>query len=294
MSDTAVKDRTETPTSEKKTQQEKQLLIIGCGPAALIAAHTLEHNGYDNDQFRIIAKDREPSKIGGAQFLHRPLFGEDEPDYSLNIVRVGTSGGYAAKVYGSPAKPTSFDKMGFQASEIEAWSLQKAYDRLWEDYSPGIEVQTVDPENFDALIQCGEYDEIISTIPPSEYCRNPTHEFKSVPIIIGMDPMDEFPFDNLIMYSGRLSDDWYRLSSIGGSQSLEFGSGGEPVINDAMKQAANKSICSAEVIGMKPTGTTCDCGYGHPDTNLLRVGRFGMWDRKVLLHQVPSQVASIL
>jgi hypothetical protein len=293
MSDAAVAEAgTEMGTG---VQEPKKYLIIGCGPAALIAARTLEQNGVDTDHLRIVSKEKEPSEIGGAQFLHRPVLGETEPDGMLSVVKIGTGMGYAEKVYGDGSVGTSFDRLALEpAEEIQAWSLQKAYSQLWEDYEPGIEVMHVDSECMDELLQGGEYDEIICTIPPDAYCSDPTHVFESVPILLGISPMDELPFDNTILYSGRLDDVWYRLSSIFGEQSIEYGSEGGALDYDQMKKQAEKLFFDKTVRGIKPTKTTCDCGFNHPDTKLLRVGRFGMWDRRRLLHQVPAQVAEVL
>lgn len=294
MSDAAVQEPV-AGSSQVTNSRERKVLILGCGPAGLIAARTLEQNGLDTDQFDIVADEAQPSRIGGAQFLHRPLFGETEPDAMISVAKIGDSYGYAEKVYGKSGEVTSFDRLPLHRSdEVEAWSLIKAYERLWEDYRPGIHERHIDDEAFAEYLNGGEYTEIISTIPPSSYCHNPVHDFESVPILIAQSPMDEFPADNFVLYSGRLDDAWYRISCIFGEESLEFGSGGDPQVTEDMRAEANRLNPDHIVTGMKPTRTTCDCGFGHPHTKLLRVGRFGSWDRRVLLHQVPSQVASIL
>lgn len=290
MTDTAT---VEAGTDKKAGADEpKNYLILGCGPAALIAAHTLQQNGVDPDNFCIISRERKPSEIGGAQFLHRPLLDPTAaPDGVISIMRMGDAPGYANKVYGSSSTPTSFISGEVR---VDAWSLIKVYEKLWEDYAPSIEERDVNAEVFAELIQGGEYTEIISTIPPMSYCSNPTHIFESVPIIIG-EPIDPLPMDNAIVYSGRPEDGWYRMSSLFGEDGIEVGSAGEPLVNPEMEEVATKYIWpDSRHLGLKPLRTTCECGFVHPDTSLLRVGRFGMWDRRRLLHQVPAQVASIL
>jgi hypothetical protein len=273
----------------------KQCLIIGCGPAALIAAHTLEQKWVDPALIRIISKEREPSKIGGAQFLHRPIFGETEPDAQISMMKMGTGLGYAEKVYGNASIGTSFDRMVLEPSEeIEAWSLQAAYTKLWEEYEDRIEIQHVDDEVFAELLDSEEYGQIICTIPPEAYCSHPEHVFEKVPILIGVDPMDEIQADNFVIYNGRLDDAWCRYSAVFGQVSYEFGSEGGKLDYKQMEELAGPFLFDTHLRGVKPTKTDCDCGYGHPTTKLLRVGRFGMWDRKRLLHQVPSQVAEVL
>lgn len=297
MSDAAVAEAgTGTGTG---VQKPKRYLILGCGPAALIAARTLEQNGVDTDHIRILSKVKEPSEISGAQFLHRPIYGEEKPDAVISVVRLGLASGYARKVYGDERMPTSFTS---GEVEMDAWSLIKAYERLWEDFSPGIEVMDVDAAAFKELAESEEYDEIISTIPPQSYCDNPVHDFKSVPILLSSSPLDDLSAENVIMYSGRPEDEWYRLSNLFGEQGIEFGNEGKPLGSDNVREITRADDVMGLLwaredirIGMKPLGTTCDCGFnpeGKP--NLLRVGRFGMWDRGRLLHQVPSQVATLL
>jgi hypothetical protein len=280
--------------SESSDIKQKKYLIIGCGPAGLIAARTLEQNGVGTDQIHIISKSAEKSTIGGAQFLHRPVIGESDPDAQLSICKLGDGVGYARKVYGEGAVATSFDRIGLAGGKnVSAWSLQSAYEQLWDDYAPDIHELSVNAEGMEEILNSGEWDEIICTIPPTEYCNNNNHFFKSVRILIGIDPIDEFPFDNAILYSGREEDSWYRMSSIFSNQSIELGSAGNVLDYEGLRKVAEKYIFSKIVRGLKPIETNCDCGYGH-STKLLRVGRFGMWDRQRLLHQVPAQVAEIL
>lgn len=291
----AVADAPSNTTAENT--KPRRYLILGCGPAGLIAYRTLEQHGVKPDNIVIMSDKPEPSVIGGAQFLHSPIFGEEEPDALVSVVKIGTSLGYANKVYGNPATATSFDKFGTEiAEEIKAWSLWNAYEKLWMLYGSGIVNRRVDAEALMEVMDTGEYDEIISTIPPTAYCSNPDHSFKSVPIIIG-EPMDCLPMDDCIVYSGREQDRWYRTSNLFGENGAEFGTSGEPTISPALEDKVLGHTWESRrelKKGLKPLGTDCDCGYGHPTTKLLRVGRFGMWDRKRLLHQVPSQVAAIL
>lgn len=303
MTDTATVETPSNTGTGTKDSSKKRYLILGSGPAALIAARTLKYNGVDDDHIRILSQDKKPSEIRGAQFLHRPIFGgEEKPDAVVSVARLGSAPGYAKKVYGDERMPTSFTN---GEVEIDAWSLVRSYERLWEEFFPSIEEMTIEVRAFRELVESEEYDEIISTIPPQSYCSNPVHEFKAVSILLSDEPLDDLIAENVILYSGRPEDSWYRMSNLFGEQGIEFGSEGESFasdnINDMPQSELVDDIMSAIWtrksirIGRKPMGTTCDCGFnpeGKP--NLLRVGRFGAWDRKVLLHQVQSQVASIL
>lgn len=271
--------------------KEKRYLILGCGPAALIAARTLESNGIDTDHFRIVSKEKKPSEISGAQFLHAPIVGDPlKPDGEISIVRIGTADGYAQKVYGDPTVPTSF--LGPRSQTVEAWSLIREYERLWEDYEPGIEECDVDSKKLLNFQDSGVYDVIISTIPPQAYCINPVHDFPSAHILLG-DPIEYLPVRNMVLYNGRREEPWYRISDIFGEDGIEYASAIDgPMMRRAWAAANQGTYGFGE--GKKPLGTDCDCGYGHPTTKLLRAGRFGTWDRKILLHKVPAQVAMAL
>lgn len=304
MTETAVK---EVGTDKGANTKLKRVLILGCGPAALIAAHTLEMNGVGPNSFDIISISDKQSEIKGAQFLHRPVFDLEypetsvDPDGTISILKLGDGGGYADKVYGDTGMGTSFDRIGMTGIngriEIDAWSLEKAYDRLWMVYRPSVNVREVTPDVFSELMDSGEYSHVISSIPPSAYCDNPIHSFPSTKIILG-EPIDPLPIENAIVYSGRKIDPWYRMSSIFGFDGVEIGLSGKDNKEQALEQHARlcwtSKINTESIYGYKPMGTSCNCGFGHPKTKLLRIGRFGTWDRRVLLHQVPSQVSAVL
>lgn len=299
MTETAVAEPTTSGGSVKtKDNSEKKFLILGCGPAALIAAHTLEKKGISRDQLEIVAQVREPSKISGAQFLHAPIIGDTlQPDGFLEVLHIGFADAYASKVYGDATKSTSFGRYRSEERRdpVPAWSLDKQYSSLWKDYFRAIDQITVTADIFNDFLNSGEWDEIISTIPPVAYCMNPDHGFPSAPMLLG-EPVDPLPFDNAIVYNGRPEESWYRTSCIFGEAGIEFGLFGEDTGKRADKilEEAEGATWDQVVKGKKPLGTNCDCGYRHPKTKLLRVGRFGMWDRRRLLHEVPKQVETIL
>lgn len=287
MSEAAVVD----PVSDKAGtihEEGRKYLVVGCGPAALIAVHTLVEAGHTD--IEIVTDKKEKSKISGAQFLHKPIIGDPlKPDGFIDILRVGFADAYANKVYGDSLKPTSFT--GYSGDPILAWSLQQQYDRLWSEYDQNIQQCTATPEVMNAWLDSDEYDVIISTVPPQAYCSNPVHTFPYAPILLG-EPVDPLPLDNCILYNGRPDDPWYRMSSIFGHTGIELGQYGKVEGEKAEEQLAEALRLvweSQPVRGKKPLGTNCDCGTNR-GTKLVRAGRFGTWDRRVLLHNVPSVI----
>lgn len=262
----------------------KRILIVGCGPAGLIAAEICKKKGISPSEINIVSGKREQSKIGGAQFLHSSIIdkimidGEVVPNLrswtTVDIVKVGSSSTYAEKIYGSSEVPTSWDDY---EGRIPAWPLDKIYDELWKRWRSNIgSVNKLNPENFTTETEWSNYDQVFVTIPARDICRRPDiHYFPLVPIQIS-EFSDRVLPSNTIIYNGRLEDGWYRACNLFGHGFIEFG------IKDVNRNQSN---------GYKPLGTNCDCWDYH---NVTRIGRFGRWDRKVLLHHVPAQVEHAL
>lgn len=261
-----------------------KVAILGCGPAGMIAAHSLESNDVLRDNIDIFDKDPSPNPIQGAQFLHKPIVHDhingEAPDGIIHVAKIGTKECYAEKVYGDSTIMTSF---GSSAAVIPAWSLDRVYERLWEEFNHRIEELEINPDVLREDI-IPHYDLVLSSIPPDTYCTNPAHDFHAVEIMIS-DPVDTIEIENFILYNGRSGDLWYRASNIFGHSWFEYGT-------DYMRNHDGRSIVDwSNRIGYKPTGTTCDCLVG---PKFSRIGRFGRWDRSVLLHNVPDQVNHLI
>lgn len=247
---------------------------MGCGPAGLIAAHTLCDNGLEPNEIHIFSKDPAPSKIGGAQYLHSPIFPGD-PDGWIETLRLGEPEGYAVKVYEDINMETSW---GSAQRCVPAYSLRDTYARLWSEWKDRIVPLEVQPNQIPDFAVA--YDKTFSSVPARYVCRNPVHNFSSVDyFLVPRIPRDPF-LDQVVVYNGRKEDDWYRYSSIFGEQWLEY-----PILRRPQVAPADS------LYGFKPTGTDCDCCTS---LGIVRIGRFGNWDRKVLLHDVIEQVKNAL
>lgn len=242
----------------------------------MIAAHTLTEIGIDRRDIDIIAREKSQSIIGGAQYLHQPIFEDQEPFGTLDVVQLGNSEGYAYKVYGDSSVPTSWSD---HHQTVTAWNLNDTYNRLWNQWYSRISTEEVDAESVRELAGSHQYEKVISTIPADALCGNPVHTFPTAQMLL-IPCAPPLPIPDVIIYSGRLSDPWHRISNIFGHHWAEYTPerAGEAFLGDPH---SNK-LCS-----VKPMGTDCDCCAS---LGVLRVGRFGTWDRKVLLHDVPAQV----
>lgn len=240
-----------------------RVVVLGCGPAGLLAAHAASLNGADVRIYSI----KQPSVISGAQFLHEHIPGlTGKPDGDILISKVGSRDGYARKVYGSSDIPVSWDTIDYTSRP--AWSMKKSYDILWDMYGKEIiHYQIMSARDMNWLDELGA-DLYISSLPAPQMCRNNEHWFESVPMYIHQNIHADIPI-NTIIYNGISSVSWHRASNLFGHTSFEYG----------------KDPGAPALTGFKPTAHNCDC---HP--HWMRVGRFGRWQRGVLVHHAFKQV----
>jgi len=241
-----------------------KITILGCGPAGLLVALAADQKGIDA---RIISQG-SPSPIGGAQYLHEHVPGltAEEPDW-LTYVKVGDEKGYAQKAYGEPEAQVSWDT--FVTGDYPAWSLKKAYQKLWRRFGERVEQREVGAYDIAGL--CREADLVFSTVPLPALCHEKhAHSFEGQDVIFTEEQYVRVP--NLIVYNGRLTDSWYRAACLFGYCSTEYALGNGidlPRLDDLKTYR-----------GVKPVKTDCDCHMDFP--NFIRVGRFGRWRRGVL------------
>jgi hypothetical protein len=244
----------------------KSVAVLGCGPAGLLAAYRLASEGFHP----FIYSDRKaPSFIAGAQFLHVPIEGltRPEPDAVITFAKAGTREGYATKVYGSPDAPCSWDE--FPTGEAPAWSLREINAKLWGRFSNHVSVARIKPEDVAFLVRT--FRMVVSTIPAQSLCYRPRHhEFTGAKVWIRHQAPEGL--ENVIAYNGLPTVPWYRASNIDGEGFTEYG--------HAVQNAAS---------GTKPLSNTCDC---FPE--VVRAGRFGRWEKGVLVHDVLDTVESAL
>jgi hypothetical protein len=255
---------------------EKRAIILGCGPAALLAAHQLNRDhGFANVNIEFKTLHKEPSPIGGAQYLHLPMLDEDAPpDALIEFIKVGKPDVYAEKVYGSPHVPTSWGEYG---NVQKAWRLQANYTTLFSRFRHMIEGGwRATPTSVEQLLAEEPDAEtlILSSVPASHLCKRPDlHDFPRANILIRKEEPSFLPTDNVVIYNGKTEDKWYRACKLFGECWTEYSHYDAP---------AGKP---GYITGFKPLGTACNC---FPEIH--RIGRFGTWDRKVLLTDVTGQV----
>jgi hypothetical protein len=246
-----------------------RVVVLGCGPAGLLAAHAASLHGCDVH----ILSLKQPSFINGAQFLHEGIPGvTKEPDGHVLFTKTGSRDGYARKVYGSAKMPVSWD-LWENAVSRPAWSMQKSYSLLWKMYVRGIKHFPVNSiEDIEAAEQIGA-DLYITSLPATSMCYNNEHIFESVPMYVSRRFDAPIP-ENTIIYNGHVDVPWHRASSLFGHRSMEF---------------SRRPMGVNALVGTKPTAHNCDC-----NPHWMRVGRFGRWKRGVLVHHAFNEVTRAL
>lgn len=249
----------------------KAVLILGCGPAGLMAAAAAEEAGYD---FKIVSKKRK-SEMYGAQYLHAPIPGfSADMSFDVKYILQGTADAYRRKVYGDARVSVSPEDL---AEDHPGWDIRSTYDLLWARYVDHI-------ENFDfdgplvlnsfvnEVLRQGNYSHFISTVPAPLLCMNPSHAFPSQKVWAIGDAPERGIFCpitaanlNEVICSGE-NTSWYRTANILGYRTAEWPERKRPPIEGV-------SLVN------KPLDTNCDC---LPVVH--RLGRYGKWQKGVLSH----------
>lgn len=272
---------------------KQRVLILGCGPAGLFAAHAAKQLGYGVD---IFSKKRR-SEMFGAQYLHTNIPGltDDQKPFKVEYRLNGSLDDYLHKVYGDhipdPGKITVESLVG----TYPAWDIRRAYLRAWDLYGRAvIPVDAITSSSFAGLVQGANYSHVISTIPQTDLCRCKEHTFISRHIWALGDAPERGQFvqghflahadDGVIQYDGTPERDWYRVSNIAGYCAVEW-----PHREFGLQPAEGAALV------VKPISSNCDCwDLNILPTRFIRIGRYGAWHRTGHTHQAYWRVLAAL
>lgn len=249
-----------------------KVLILGCGPAGMIAAHAAYARGAD---FIVVSKARK-SFMNGAQYLHAPIPGVSiKAPFQINYMLSGDVAGYRDKVYGPDSKvevsPESL------LGRHMAWDIREAYDSLWALYGSDVQDVDITPTILSKLKRDWKPDAVISTIPAKVLCHDSRHKFESE-LVWATNELECNLSDNTVMCNGEASFDWYRASRIQGFTNTEWPHHKYPL-------SYQGQIWRVE----KPIRTSCRC---FPDVH--RMGRYGKWTKGVLSHEAWEEANKIM
>lgn len=272
-------------------RQSRRVAVLGAGPSGLLAAQAAHERGYDpiifsrpplGDRAGSVAK----SQLHGCQYLHAPVpslsfaGGAGQPvDYTLR----GTSQGYREKVYGPDSRvEVSPDEYGNAIPHL-AWDLRLVYEKLWHQWLPAMRPLNVTHEEVVISLERGAWAKVFSTLPAHTICGDPTHTFtEQVVWAMGQrEGTQDFPFSCspfTVLCNGERDTGWYRIANVFGMTTVEWATTRKPPIKGVVQVA-------------KPLQTNCTC---HQDKGLVRLGRYGKWQKGVLVHTAYTEAKACL
>src|SRR6185369_360410 len=262
-------------------------VVLGCGPAGLFAAHAAKSRGAD---VHIFSKKRR-SEMYGAQYLHSGIPGltDDQQAGTVEYRLIGELDDYLTKVYGEVIPERSAISKDKLVGVYPAWDIRRAYHAAFERYREDIMNEPLSAASMMPIIMEFRPALVISTIPAPTLCTNPNgHAFDTRKIwavgdapergIFAPRPNEE---PNVIWYNGESSPAWYRYSLINGYAAMEWPETVKPFADNL-----------AEV--QKPIATSCDCWMGAKRTRVVRMGRYGAWNRHGHSHQAYWRTLDLL
>lgn len=269
-------------------QNIKRVVILGCGPAGIFAAHAAT---LAEKEVLIYSRKRR-SEMYGAQYLHMPIAGlTAKPPVMVRYSLIGTPDQYAAKVYGDERPP--FVSPESLLGEHRAWDIREAYHAGWDLYRDAIvDIRNIDSRAFTTQHDAAQKDiyqhycdakhtQIISTLPAPLLCyQKGKHEFRARSIWAAGEAPERGQFldmtiaPNSVSCCGEKSPSWYRASNVFGYKTVEwpFSDRKPPVegVTEVTKVISNNCNC------LQP--------------RVWRAGRNGTWDKKVLSHHAFQMV----
>lgn len=260
------------PRSWLPARKRPQVVVLGCGPAGLFAAVAAEGLGAN---VQIISKARK-SQLFGAQYLHAPIPGLDSGEPEVISYRLtGTVEQYRAKVYGQNSQLTVSPEA--LNSDHKAWNIRTAYDAAWDRFSDRIQDREITSRWLHASGATLSADFVIWSIPSDQFCIG-GHTFAAQNVYAKGDapelnewcPVMVAPWT--VQCNGEESPRWYRASNIFGHKSAEWPDGPAPPIKGLARVT-------------KPIFTNCSCWHHIGRAPVLRVGRYGRWEKGELTHQ---------
>ena len=250
----------------------KKIIVLGCGPAGLVAAWAARQM---ESAVLIFAKKRK-SHMYGAQYLHWPIPGVPAGNsQKIQYLMRGDEAGYRAKVYGSKWDGTVSPED--LSEEHLAWDIRVTYDELWDRFGFQVIDQEIGAPTIKLIQEEYHPDLIVSTIPAPSICLM-NHQFVSQDIKAAGEAPDlgiKLPYqcpENTVICNGDPEVSWYRVSNIFGHKTVEW------------PEWVNPPIPSTAVV-QKPLRHDCTC---YPE--VLRVGRYGAWRKGYLVHHVYDDV----
>lgn len=250
----------------------RKVVVLGCGPAGLLAAWAVFQSGHRP----VILSKKMKSRQYGAQWIHEPIEGihTEAEGERLEYQFLGDKATYAKKIYGDSNQDVSWGKFG---NEQVAWNMRTTYNFLWDFFEDQIRHTKITHALLRGLIrEDGMVDiPVISTIPKTAICVTPSlHPFYAREVLAGVTNRHTHPSearDNVAVYNGTDDGEWYRSAWVFGKGTVEY-----PSVNGIDPPRGGDGLWSV----MKPISNKCDCW----SDRVFFTGRYGAWSKYQLSH----------
>jgi hypothetical protein len=233
-----------------------------------MAAWACYNKGYD---VTIISDTKSKPLVSGMTYLHKPC---DIPGSISRVLQEAVlqenvpldicAMSYSFKVYGCVNIPNSINKLSKPISQKLIWDMSYAVDYLWQIFQDKITIFTIDVNDIFSLSE--KYDLVYCTIPRNIYddsCKYSTSYLFYSKVKTN---------DNLVFYDISPSSPVYRFGVIYNQYFIE----------------SNSKISSTQISMDKVI--SCDKLHLKFPDNVVLVGRYGEWDKSVLVSDVYEKV----
>jgi len=251
-----------------------RVLVFGCGPAGLMAAHAAALN---DDDVIIMSKPRK-SHMRGAQYLHAPIpMASKSQPFQIDYKLEGRLQDYATKVYGPGATVQVSPEV--LLGQHNAWDIREAYDWLWGTYGSYVQLFEATTASIQDALEWYAPDLAISTLPAPLLCKDKSKHSFPVQMVWATEKVMGNPIeDNTVVCSGERHHAWYRKSRINNWENTEYPHNRKPPLGEGRLHEVPKPIV-----------TNCDCF-----PQIRRMGRYGQWKKGVLSHEAFFSTAKLL
>lgn len=249
------------------------VLIVGSGPSAAFAALACQDAGVTCE----VMSHKPPSTDqAGAFFLHWLPERLEAPPSKVRVWGTGTREGYLKKQWGTGVDtPTSFP----EAEREEMWYCSYALRQVW-DTVPFRHCESVTDWEMEAL--AGAYRWVFHTFPSDQ--SKDGRKLALFPTLTRQqgDFRDQGPC--MIIYSGDLVEAHVRTTLAWGRMSIEFPRG-TPLLTLQKYNSAFRGPPELVMLRDIPPETAPVSRAEWVCGNVVPIGRFATWDRRLLSHQ---------
>jgi len=255
----------------------KSVAILGSGLAGMLAAKAIQDMKVKWD-FTLFSKDKKLHKPKGFVMLHDKCGIKTLDDATIKVVQKGRENKYKNKLNYDGMINSSW-KSGLADYYVHGWDIRDANKFLHNIYRTKFSELEITPNNINDILR--DYDYVISTIPPDNLTEDITLKYSKVYIREVKDDYKKVE-QPVVYYHGDLVPGTRVTLNLWGKSWVEYGKlaprrffSGDIELEDFRKPvSASGTMPSAD--------------------NLILAGRYGLWNKNILSHQVYYRIKGMI